>query len=355
MSEHRQFSIGEYRIVPNSEREIIVAVPDGYDQSDTKYPVLYILDGDWHFTFLVGLINGMMGKIPKHVIVAIPSKNRMSETLPAITHEDAVDTDGTPLHERFGSAGGADRFLEFFKDQVIPFVEASYRCNSFRTLMGHSLTGLLTMHCWVHSPPGLIRGVLCASPSMQFDMQQMAKVTLPDALKASGSERAGFFYFSCANEGGPLLAGCHSTASALAQFGGASLKWRYEHKPLENHGSVVHPSVLEGLLWGWSHFDPDVTPATKIKGAAAQWGWINMQADEIAAVYGEEFRAEKVAEMTATVAEMLASELDAATLLPKEPQKEAALELLEIGLSQFPDNARLGKGKGKVRGKGKGK
>ena len=34
---------------------LYVALPDGYDRSETHYPVVYLLDGDWYFDMTVGI------------------------------------------------------------------------------------------------------------------------------------------------------------------------------------------------------------------------------------------------------------------------------------------------------------
>ena len=50
----------------------------------------------------------------------------------------------------------------------------------------------------------------------------------------------------------------------LCKFASPALKWYFEHRPLEEHMTVVQPAMLEGLLWAWGQFKPDVTLATKI-------------------------------------------------------------------------------------------
>ena len=46
------------------------------------------------------------------------------------------------MAERRPTAGGADEFLRFLSDELIPWVEGQYRTASFRVLVGHSLGGL---------------------------------------------------------------------------------------------------------------------------------------------------------------------------------------------------------------------
>ena len=49
------FSLPIQSKIMNDEREIQVFLPESYADSDTKYPVLYILDGQRYFLYGVSL------------------------------------------------------------------------------------------------------------------------------------------------------------------------------------------------------------------------------------------------------------------------------------------------------------
>merc|ERR1712166_967188 len=163
------------------DRQILVHTPFRYEeecdpqQFPHGYPVLYVLDGSSHFHFISGLVHslGMMDKIPRHIVVGIPPQNRFSESTPAASSPDSVDTDGTNLTERYPSAGRADEFAQFLKQELIPHIDSTYHTSSFRTVMGHSLTGLLVLHIWLHLSD-LFGGYIAASPSLSWDSQHLA-------------------------------------------------------------------------------------------------------------------------------------------------------------------------------------
>jgi len=103
--------------------KIIVGVPSTYDSTKaTTYPVAYHLDGGddgWHYI----LRNYMADKqIPEVISVGIG-------------YPDA------DMRERDFTTGFAD-FYKFLKDELIPFIDKTYRTNpTNRTLFGYSLGG----------------------------------------------------------------------------------------------------------------------------------------------------------------------------------------------------------------------
>ena len=61
-------------------------------------------------------------------------------------------------------SGGAPKFLAFFKNELIPFIETKYRADaSQRVLMGSSFGGTFTLYA-LFSEPGLFHGYVAASP-----------------------------------------------------------------------------------------------------------------------------------------------------------------------------------------------
>ena len=72
--------------VLNQKRVIWIHTPSGYNQSVESYPVLYVLDGNIHFSFIAGLTEFLSGdeknRIPKMIVVAILSDNRVSDFTP---------------------------------------------------------------------------------------------------------------------------------------------------------------------------------------------------------------------------------------------------------------------------------
>lgn len=126
-------------------REIWVSLPDGYVGSGEKYPVLYMMDGD--FNFNSGVIGGLryaafLGEMPEFIIVGVKNTDRSKDIFPEeITYHD-------------GSKGGgrADRYLDFIREELIPHIDKTYRTENFRVLYGTSNTGFTTVYALFRNP-----------------------------------------------------------------------------------------------------------------------------------------------------------------------------------------------------------
>jgi len=111
------------------ERELQVFLPDGYAASTARYPVVYLLDGDSHFLHTAATIQFLVreGRIPPLILIAISNTDRTRD----LTPETATDS----LHE-LPTAGGAQTFLRFMREELFPYVERRYRSERFRILVG---------------------------------------------------------------------------------------------------------------------------------------------------------------------------------------------------------------------------
>ncbi len=151
-------------IVAGEEYELHILLPTGYETATKKYPVVYVMDSQWDFP-LVKSIYGQHyydGFIPEIIVVGVTwGGGRVLRT-----------RDYTPPPARTGpqgETGGADKFLDFMKKELFPFIESNYRAESDnRTLMGCSLGGLLTLYT-LFTHPDMFTGYVAASPALNWD------------------------------------------------------------------------------------------------------------------------------------------------------------------------------------------
>lgn len=138
------------------------------------YPVLYLLDGTESFAIAAEYQNrlgGYAGLEPGIVVgVGYPDASRRGfDYTPAVPGGDR-------LMPSPGPAGGADQFLDFLANKVIPAVEAGHPVNpDRRTLAGYSLGGLFTLQA-LFKRPGLFRAYAASSPSIWYGDKQVLKL-----------------------------------------------------------------------------------------------------------------------------------------------------------------------------------
>lgn len=145
--------------------DIYVLLPSNYAQNQKKYPVLYLLDGQWDFKLLDAIYGGLFYDefVPEMIIVGITYSGKDAD------YGALRAMDYTPVHDPFlFGSGDAPKFLAFLKEQLLPFVESEYRVDSSqRVLMGSSFGGIFTLYA-LFSDPRLFSGYVAASPSVVY-------------------------------------------------------------------------------------------------------------------------------------------------------------------------------------------
>jgi predicted alpha/beta superfamily hydrolase len=143
--------LGEKRIVD-------VTVPIGYARdSAARYPLVVALDGEYEGEIAAALTRfyANVGMMPGVIVAAVHNTDRTRDLTPA-----AIPPFAAPP----GSSGGADKFLSFLADELLPRVERSFHTAPMRVLVGHSLGGLFTLHALAKRPE-LFTGYIVMEPA----------------------------------------------------------------------------------------------------------------------------------------------------------------------------------------------
>ena len=237
--------------VLGEDRPYWVYTPDGYGGSDEVHPVVYLLDGNEHFHHTTGVVQFLAAqrRMPGVIVVAIPNTDRERDLSPRA----ATDTTSRNSFTR----GGADDFLRFLSDELVPAIDASYRTAPFRILIGHSLGGLFAVYAAL-SQPDLFDAYIAISPSLWRDDEAVIRQAETFFDGASG-EPHGFLYMTMGNEGGRMLAGLWGMARVLETRAPPTFRWDFDVLGQEDHGSVPLRSTYAGfekLYEGWRLEDP---------------------------------------------------------------------------------------------------
>ncbi len=152
---------------------IFVNLPNDYNpQQKEKYAVVYLLDANLYFDIIATTINkySEVGLAPSVILVAIGYKD--FPTMDSLRNRDDTYPKAIPEYE-MNVSGGADKFLSFINNELIPFVDNKYKTDtSKRTLMGHSLAGYFTNYALLQNLIGKSNSFSCyiaASPSLHYN------------------------------------------------------------------------------------------------------------------------------------------------------------------------------------------
>jgi predicted alpha/beta superfamily hydrolase len=211
-------------------------VPASYAREPgRRYPVIYVLDGpplDAH-TADAAAANGRRGVSPEMIVVGIPNMQpggRARDFLPPFL--SFARRDGTPF------TGGADRFLRFLKDELIPRIERDYRTAAPRMIVGHSLGAIFVCYS-LTAAPRLFDARFAHSPAIWRDENRITSA-VSDFL-ARSRNIGGFFYLTVGDgEGAAMSSGYHALTAVLqTRASAAGLRWAGHITPGAVHETNV--------------------------------------------------------------------------------------------------------------------
>ncbi len=166
----------------NDSFKISVSVPDDYSDNQETYPVLYTLDGDISFEMVTSIARYLEvgDNIPDFIIVGIgygtveknSGNNRQRDYSPT-----AVGIDK--------NTGGSDNFLNFLKNELIPFVDSNYRTEKEnRTIYGYSLAGLFCFYN-LFTQPDLFNNYIIGSAYLNWDNKIIFEIEKQSAIRTT--------------------------------------------------------------------------------------------------------------------------------------------------------------------------
>jgi predicted alpha/beta superfamily hydrolase len=150
----------------NDTFRILVSLPDNYSLSEQKYPVLYVLDGDIAFGMAASIARYLQigDNIPELIIVGI-GYGSIDKSAGEKRKRDYRPT----------SANGAENFLSFLEEELIPLIDSNYRTvPGDRTINGYSVGGLFALYSLFTKPEIFSRYIL-GSPSLSWDEYSIFK------------------------------------------------------------------------------------------------------------------------------------------------------------------------------------
>lgn len=258
-----------YSDILKASREYYVQLPESFDaESKKKYPVLYVLDGEYLMEAATAVHKYYWGGfMPEMVVVGIANLGNRNRDL--ITDSAAY-------------------FTAFLEEELIPHIEAAYPVTGYRSLIGHSYSGYFTISTLLNYPD-LFENYLAIDPSLDFDGQKLLKRAKENFASKSFEGKSLFVSL-----GGQLhnqnpeinINNVMQDTSELSLFArsnielaqsaeshsqnGLNFQWKFY--PIDLHMTIPLPSIMDGLifLFDWyqmedtDKFNDPETPAEEL-------------------------------------------------------------------------------------------
>ena len=222
-------------------RTLNIYLPEGYSpDSSAGYPVIYLLDGSANedFIHVVGIVQFlvMIEAMPKSIVVGIANIDRRRDfTFPTTVADDK---------KNYPTTGSSGKFIAFIEKELQPFIQAKYRTNGTKTIIGQSLGGLLATEVLLEKP-GLFDNYLIVSPSLWWNNESLLK--LAPSLLANQAGKNINVYVSVGNEGKQMEGDAKQLIDILHASTNKNLQVHFVPLPEENHLTILHNSVYKGF------------------------------------------------------------------------------------------------------------
>ena len=202
---------------------------------DNVPPVIYVLDGELTTDLVrahVGYFTEIWKELPPIMVVGIENKKDHSNRT----------RDLTPTKSQLGNGGGADEFMRFLEEELIPVVEKDHKQRPYRVLVGSSLGGLFTIHSLLNY--SVFDAFIASSPALAWNHSSIMD-GLSEKLDALDSKKV--LFFSVGNEGGKYLAHATTLDSLLVKKKLATLRHQFMYYPDETHGTAPLKGYYDGF------------------------------------------------------------------------------------------------------------
>ncbi|MGB1210823.1 MAG: alpha/beta hydrolase [Lacinutrix venerupis] len=162
-------------------REIKIQLPRSYKSSDKSYPIIVVLDGDYMFEIVAGNVEyaAYWEDIPEAIVVGINQFDKRND--------DTLYSELNSLPMETGAA-----FFDFVGQELIPYIEKTYRTEKFKVAVGHGITANFINYYLLKEIP-LFNAYVSLSPDMAPDMQAFLTERLPNITTKT------FYYLATSN------------------------------------------------------------------------------------------------------------------------------------------------------------
>lgn len=224
-------SLGELNVLHSAalkqQRSVQIYLPPTYHQSDKQYPVLYVLDGQWHFTNAVAIQHALKvpSVLPEMIIVGI------------VNHK-------TKRRSMLGSQ--AQAFKQYLMQELIPFIDKKYRTSNERLIFGWEMGAFFASDIFF-SKKMHFNGAILASGG------EASKEAIEQFNQTHGASTK-YLYIAGSQKDVYSIDHTEMLASNLSTFAKGNLSWKYQLFNDETHGSLPYVAMYQGLMHYYNNF-----------------------------------------------------------------------------------------------------
>jgi predicted alpha/beta superfamily hydrolase len=222
-------------------RQISIILPPSYGfEKDKKYPVIYLLDGE----YLMDPFNGSLqygyyfDDLPEVILVGIHQAKNNDRII-----DSKGDEEGLPT-EKSGN------FYEFIATEVIPFINNNYRTVPYKVIAGHDVTaGFLNFFLYKDNP--IFDGYISFCPDLAYNMENR----IEDRLKMS-TKPISYFQVSSPTDEKSIYERVKLLDENLKTVINKNVSYKYLQLDGYSHYSMVPVAIPQALYHVFKGYQP---------------------------------------------------------------------------------------------------
>ncbi len=218
--------------VLNSDREIQIYLPENYDATSTRYPVLYVLDGQRYFLNGVTFQQNLTWQelVPDFIIVGIVTDSQKRRNL---FYDEST------------------KFIQFLEKELIPKIENDYRTLDERIYFGWEMAAGLGVEILADKPL-LFTGYLLSSPT-HISNDRLDKIK---EMLAHNPKQSLNVYACLGVVENWAIEPMASLDSIFQQHPLVNIQWKYNLSENDNHYTTPLVTINEGLKSFFDDYGP---------------------------------------------------------------------------------------------------
>jgi predicted alpha/beta superfamily hydrolase len=229
----------------SDNREVIVHTPASYSKSsDSRYPVLYLLDGKSKLKHVIFTTNILAKKLnmPEIIIIALPAGN---------TRQQDYTPNYLSMHSS-NQVGNANNFSKYLEFDLIPFVDKNFRTEPYRIVSGHSRSGLFVINDLINKTR-LFQAHFAFSPALwPNEFRIINKMT---QKQQANKPYSGFLYANIGDkENQKMHKSLQKLSTQLEKFSNNKFNWHTNIVADESHSTTAiigHHMAFRKLYTNW--------------------------------------------------------------------------------------------------------
>jgi predicted alpha/beta superfamily hydrolase len=213
----------------NDEREVQIFLPDSYADSETNYPVLYVLDGQRYFLHAVSLQKSFVEfkQTPDFIIVGISKK---------------------PSDRNRNFSVNSKKYLNFIENEVVNYVDTQFRTSEQRMMFGWAYGGGFVVETMT-TKPDLFDVYIAASP---FPLKE--RLSSIDSLLKVNSNFDKLLYVTSGTNEGTVKEGTNELNILLKNKAPNSMNWIFRELEGEEHRSTPFTTLYHGIAKAYEYY-----------------------------------------------------------------------------------------------------